>query len=660
MDADERELVYRFFESLFNEADDQQLITLFDLGTATNSFAAPWSVIEADPEPFLDCIIDKRQNYFQVGTRNAASEVKAGNKIRGTKHDVHTISSVWADIDIQHATRQDNHQYPTKDLVELVLQRMPLRPSAIVASGRGMHAYWFLLDPIELKGGDHVSRVEASLTQAWISFFRTMLDREAGMSFKVDKVGDVTRMMRTPGSFNEKSRSRCELIQFDPNRRYWVDDLADLCVSFADTARPIAEPFTKQVRAVCSSMPMRVRSLLINHADFQLHWHQKTRLKSNSDYCWKLGLIMANAGCNYETIFDALTYWQIHVCDGNNHVDARRKAHYTADKLIRYASAKLRGFNIAALEEYRMRTGQIPDIEAPPASTMLLQVQDEADLDNPTESELRESGILEAPDDAALKALEEPRARRSDEPEPAVEPEQPAGRRRRENRRQLHRDVIEERPVDEPPVGVNNARFDLAVSQLRELTMLNFQKVIKSGDRTSGVYEMTIEGSKIFMGSLKEWSTSAVELSRKLGEAFHGVHVVIKRKDLDVVVGSIRSIEEWVDTDEYSSRRKVTDALRRYVNEYVPQPFAKRDQALTRHKPYFDENGFLRVHPGNFYKFVREICRIDSLSTDDVRAQFNLLGWGCESSHSFIRDPTASKDVITQMGYYKIKPDWDK
>jgi hypothetical protein len=123
-------------------------------------------------------------------------------------------------------------------------------------------------------------------------------------------------------------------------------------------------------------------------------------------------------------------------------------------------------------------------------------------------------------------------------------------------------------------------------------------------------------------------------------------------------VGYIRSIEEWAETDAYSPRRKVIDVLRRYLAEFAPQPFDKRDKALSEHKPYFDQDGFLRVHPINFYKFLKDICRLD-MSADAVRVEFHLSGWACESPFAVPSKPAKSKSDKEQLSHYKIPPRWD-
>lgn len=82
------------------------------------------------------------------------------------------------------------------------------QPSAMVYSGHGLHAYWFLDEP-------------APITQKLLI---RSLNRELVQQFGGDfNATDVGRILRIPGTFNVKNPNnpkRVELIECDPNTRY--------------------------------------------------------------------------------------------------------------------------------------------------------------------------------------------------------------------------------------------------------------------------------------------------------------------------------------------------------------------------------------------------------------------------------------------------------
>jgi hypothetical protein len=616
------------FEALFLEAGEAELVTVFDLETASNVYAQPAKDVLGNFPQFLSHFDGKPQKYLQCGTRKVTSEVRAGNKTRGGKHDVHTIHFLWADVDCQHATRgADSHKYATRDMALMALTKMAYPPTIIVDSGRGLHPYWCLLDPVELGDSMHIGKLEASLTRAWILLVRQAINKLSMANFNLDNVGDVTRMMRCPGSFNEKSKKRCDVIHFKPEYRYWADEMADMCSNFATEPRPASKPFRGCERQIATTVPIRVRVLIGNSHQLAGLWHRKVDFRvrggavpSASDYCWEMGRLMARAGLDYETIFDALTYWQANVWKHTDENAIRRKAHITTDRLLQQATNRTRPPN--------MPPNRRANDQAPIAST-LTNTDDE-----PTEAELRESLLLAA-ELKALQSLKEPIQQappKKDTVHAAPEPLEP----------------------DESPE--NNRGAQLAL--LENLTHLNWEKVVKSGDKTSGVYTAVINNTFVYLGPLKEWSASPFALCRLLGEAFRGVNVHLTKGEFQQAVGYIRSIEEWAETDAYSPRRKVIDVLRRYLAEFAPQPFDKRDKALSEHKPYFDQDGFLRVHPINFYKFLKDICRLD-MSADAVRVEFHLSGWACESPFAVPSKQTKSKSDKEQLSHYKIPPRWD-
>lgn len=105
----------------------------------------------------------------------------------------------------------------TPDLAEVrrQLARLKYQPSALVKSGHGVHAYWFLKEPLPTQ--DHIERIEADLRQ--------LADIVAGDL----PVCEVARVLRMPGSHNTKEGAwtDVEIIELHPDRRYELDDLEE-------------------------------------------------------------------------------------------------------------------------------------------------------------------------------------------------------------------------------------------------------------------------------------------------------------------------------------------------------------------------------------------------------------------------------------------------
>lgn len=84
---------------------------------------------------FVDAFQD-RNGYVGVATRAATG---------GTLKDCVTLHSLFADLDFKDSPEPGSRAR---------VQSFPLAPSAVVASGGGLQAYWFLTEPFDLQNRD--------------------------------------------------------------------------------------------------------------------------------------------------------------------------------------------------------------------------------------------------------------------------------------------------------------------------------------------------------------------------------------------------------------------------------------------------------------------------------------------------------------------------
>ena len=149
-----------------------------------------WFADIAGALKFADQFDDKRNGYsvyFGVGKR--AREC-------GRKQDVLGVTSLWADIDTV------NLGWDTERCAKM-LHDSPdnVRPSALVHSGGGLHAYWFLKFP--LIGPSQTKLIE-------------LANSKLAKLVSGDDVGNIDRILRLPGSWNAKRgiarAKRCEVL----------------------------------------------------------------------------------------------------------------------------------------------------------------------------------------------------------------------------------------------------------------------------------------------------------------------------------------------------------------------------------------------------------------------------------------------------------------
>jgi hypothetical protein len=101
---------------------------------------------------------------------------------RGSEENVSHVPGVWADLDVKEKG------FGSKEEIIQYLYGLALRPTIVVGSGSGgIHAYW------KLAPGEKGNK---ELVERWWSY----LDEAAGPSISIDKLADMTRILRIPGT----------------------------------------------------------------------------------------------------------------------------------------------------------------------------------------------------------------------------------------------------------------------------------------------------------------------------------------------------------------------------------------------------------------------------------------------------------------------------
>jgi hypothetical protein len=108
---------------------------------------------------------------------------------RGTEDNISRLIGVWADIDVKEGG------FSSQDEILSFLDTLALKPTIVVASGSGgIHAYWKLDENSSKTGKTREANKE--LTLRWWAY----IDDAAGEARKIDRLYDLTRIFRLPGS----------------------------------------------------------------------------------------------------------------------------------------------------------------------------------------------------------------------------------------------------------------------------------------------------------------------------------------------------------------------------------------------------------------------------------------------------------------------------
>ena len=291
-----------FLQALFaDEISDQQQLSIFCLpGKTTRRFAnIPDAVVFADQQAASQDV------YFGLG-------LIAGNpKGRGKIEDIIGIGGLWADIDIANHEHKKKNLPPDIETAHKLLNKIPLSPSIIVSTGGGLHVYWVFKE-LWCFEDEAEKRQACSLSRRLAG---TIVNAAAEAGYEVDSVGDLTRVLRLPGTQNHKYQPPFEIKVLEANNyRYTPYDFED--VLLADEFCSIDQAVEVQdvvLRADAEPPAMKFTALLENDPEFKRSW-QRTRKNlrdsSASGYCLSLATKAANADWTDQDIADLVIAWR--------------------------------------------------------------------------------------------------------------------------------------------------------------------------------------------------------------------------------------------------------------------------------------------------------------------------------------------------------------
>ena len=144
-------------------------------------------------------------------------------KGRGAETDVIAIPGLWADIDCKEGTHNAT-ALPNRDDALDFLHNFHLRPSLVIWSGGGLHAYWLFQKPFYF----YTPAERQCAKELSLRFQTSIICLGRARGWKVDNTSDLCRLLRLPGTFNFKKEPVPVEILEDSGLRYKQEDFVDL------------------------------------------------------------------------------------------------------------------------------------------------------------------------------------------------------------------------------------------------------------------------------------------------------------------------------------------------------------------------------------------------------------------------------------------------
>lgn len=275
---------------------------------------------------------------------------KAGTG-RGSAKDVTCITSLWADVDYGVTHAKDGNP---PDIVEAmkVVDRIGLKPSIVIDSGYGLHVYWLLMEA--LSASDDAATISRR-------FGATILECAKCLSYVVDSVHDISRVMRVPGTFNHKHGKKkpvlCLSQYSNPALRYEVaSDIEDVLVNESvSTANKTSNVHVSAIILDPSRGPKAalIEALCANDPKAKKTWERKRgdlTDQSPSSYDMALAHVGVQLEMSDQDIADLMMGWRA------KHGEDTKKATRQAYVQGTIAKARIRRYQTKAIEGLELST----------------------------------------------------------------------------------------------------------------------------------------------------------------------------------------------------------------------------------------------------------------------------------------------------------------
>lgn len=282
---------------------------------------------------YFDNVADAYGEAARIENRTADVYMGVGLCPDGLPHnrrakadEVTCLPALWADLDYR---KTDNDKpYPTDQADALaIVEQAGVTPTAIIESGGGLQAWWLFREPWVLDGED-ARREAARKAKRWVDTLRAVA---ASRERTLDAVGDLARVMRVPGTVNNKYTPPRDVrvLRFHDERRYNPEDFDDYLVAeeFAPGANSIARVSVDGIEIRdAPAIPDEVARLMEADDKFKKTWNKRRRdLEDQSASSYDLAIANEGAyrGWSDQAIADAIGAWRrIH---GANESKSRRR-----------------------------------------------------------------------------------------------------------------------------------------------------------------------------------------------------------------------------------------------------------------------------------------------------------------------------------------------
>ena len=209
------------------------------------------------------------------------------------------MPGVWADIDVQGGPDQPatKRPAPTREAA-MDLAKSILPPTLVVDSGYGLQAWWLFARVLDLTDREAHDRAQL-VSLGW----QALLRREANArDFTIDSTHDLARLMRLPGTYNDKGppKQRADVtVLLEGGPRQDFEGLADIATDQAPRVTGATGPIEVDLGA--GFPQLKHQAMLDNDDNYRRTWDHTRRERevegwSTSEYDMSLASMTVKRG----------------------------------------------------------------------------------------------------------------------------------------------------------------------------------------------------------------------------------------------------------------------------------------------------------------------------------------------------------------------------
>jgi len=192
-----------FLNALYESAPVDLLLEIRCIHPTNGQVRSLWTGVHDRPS-----ILDQAKQLNQQGYGVYFAPCLRTEK-KGTAHSASYVPALWVDIDCENNPTQ-------REIALKKLNDFDLKPSIIVDSGGGWHAYWLLQEPYMLESDDD----RAYIANLLKGLFHVL----GGDESYVKSVASVMRLPDTINTKPERDNACMQITDWHPDRRYSLSE----------------------------------------------------------------------------------------------------------------------------------------------------------------------------------------------------------------------------------------------------------------------------------------------------------------------------------------------------------------------------------------------------------------------------------------------------